>query len=169
MKDMKWWHICLGIIILPFILQFIFSIIGMDKFGTFIFLFIGASAFYLGYKHEYIDREKNKAVKFYNEGLVLSKSEDYEKALAAYNQALIFNDKDPDIWNNKCYVLTKLGKFDDAVKAGNVAVQLSPQDPEILDTLCNAYIGCNNREKTDECQKKVLELRENSNETRREK
>jgi len=82
--------------------------------------------------------------------------------LRAYNKALTFDSKDPDIWNNKCYILNKLGNYDEAVLAGNEGVNLSPQDPEIWDNLCDAYTGCNNRVKADECQKNVVSLKKSS-------
>jgi len=135
---MKWWHIGLGIIFCIFLFTLSAAIIGGKNTVYGIFIFFGIMISYLGYQHGYIDRQKKKAVKFYNEGLVLSESGDYEKALAAYNQALPFTDKNPNIWNNKCYVLTKLGRYDEAIDAGKVAVQLAPNDAEIRDTLQTA-------------------------------
>ena len=96
---------------------------------------------------------------WYNQGVKFTESKEYEKALNAYDQALINNDKNPDIWNNKCFVLIKLGRCNEAITAGNIAVQLKPNDPELWDTLRDAYIACNNQEKADECQKNVLRLK----------
>jgi tetratricopeptide (TPR) repeat protein len=95
----------------------------------------------------------------YNKGVEFTESKEYEKALNAYDQALLLNDKNPDIWNNKSVVLTKLGRCNEAIIAGNKAVQLKPNDPELWDTLYDAYITCNNQEKADECRKNIIRLR----------
>ena len=95
---------------------------------------------------------------WYNKGVEFSRSNEYEKALHAYNQALTFEDKDPDIWNNKCYVLIKLGKYEEAIKAGNKGVELAPYDYIIWDTLRDAYIASNNPGKASECDKIISNL-----------
>jgi tetratricopeptide (TPR) repeat protein len=107
------------------------------------------------------------AILWYNRGIEFSKSKEYEKELLSYNQAIFYNDKDPDFWNNKCDVLNTLKRYDEAVQAGKVAVQLSPEDPDYWDTLCDAYIGTNDREKADECQKNAFNLRKNKKETKK--
>ena len=96
---------------------------------------------------------------WYNKGVNFSDSKEYEKALMAYNQALIYNDKDPDTWINKCYVLNMLAKYDESVKAGKRAVEIAPNDLVSWENLCDAYIGSKNQEKADECQKNVLKLK----------
>ena len=55
--------------------------------------------------------------------------------------------------------MTKLGKCDEAINAGNIAVELAPNDPVLWETLRDAYIGCNDQEKADECQKNILRLK----------
>jgi len=102
------------------------------------------------------------SILWYNRGNEFSESKDYEKALMAYDQAIFYNNKDPDVWNNKSSILNILKRYDEALQAGNMAVQLSPQDPELWDTLCNAYIGINDQEKADECQKKIFDLKNRS-------
>ena len=75
---------------------------------------------------------------YYNQGCDFTKTKEYEKALAAYNQAITNNNKDANTWNNKSYVLTKLRRYDEAIEAGRVAVRLAPNDAEIRDTLQTA-------------------------------
>jgi len=86
---------------------------------------------------------------WYNLEVKFTESKEYEKALNAYDQALINNDKNPDIWNNKCFVLIKLGRCNEAIIAGNNAVKLKPNDPELWDTLRQA----------EKCQKNNLRAR----------
>jgi tetratricopeptide (TPR) repeat protein len=149
------------------------AIMGMFA-ALFVVIFLGtfcgvSAAFLIAWFTKWVINRKQKALKepknnielsevWYNKGVDFSDSKEYEKALMAYDQALTFNDKDQDIWNNKSYVLTKLGKCDEAINAGNIAVKLAPNDPVLWKTLRDAYIGCNNQEKADECQKNVLKL-----------
>ena len=76
-------------------------------------------------------------------------------ALPECNQALARNDKDPRLWNKRCRILMELGWRKEAIKAGKTAVELAPDDPDVWETLQDAYRGCNDREKADECQKNV--------------
>ena len=109
-----------------------------------------------GYMTETAEKDNLKKSKlWYNKGVDFTESKQYEQALMAYDQALTFDDKDPDIWNNKCYILNILAKYEEAVKAGSVAVKISPQDSQIWNNLRDAYIGCNNQEKADECKKNM--------------
>ena len=82
--------------------------------------------------------DHSRAEYYFNQGIYFSKTKQYEKALAAYNQAINNDDKDADTWNNKSFVLTKLGRYDEAIEAGKVALQLAPNDAEIKDTLQTA-------------------------------
>jgi tetratricopeptide (TPR) repeat protein len=108
-------------------------------------------------------KENKESAKFwYNEGVDFTESKEYDKALMAYDRALTFDSKDPDIWNNKCFVLTKLGRCDEAVLAGNKAVQISPQDPQAWDNLCDAYTECKNKVKADECRRNASKLQKQS-------
>jgi tetratricopeptide (TPR) repeat protein len=75
---------------------------------------------------------------YYNLGIKFMDANEYEKALAAYDKALTFNDKNADIWNNKSCVLIELGRYNEAIEAAKTAVQLAPNDTEIRDTLQEA-------------------------------
>jgi tetratricopeptide (TPR) repeat protein len=110
------------------------------------------------------DNLKKSKLFWYNKGVDFTESQQYEQALMAYDQALTFDDKDPDIWNNKCYILNILAKYEEAVKAGSVALKISPQDLQIWNNLYEAYIGCNDREKADDCKKNIIKLGEEKSE-----
>jgi len=99
---------------------------------------------------------------WYNKGVDFSQLNEYENALQAYNQAIGFNDKDPDVWNNKCYVLIKLGRYDEAINAGKIGVSLAPNDPGIWDILRDAYLANRNPEKAAECYNKISTLQSRS-------
>jgi len=106
---------------------------------------------------EITSTEKNKisAKVWYDDGVYLTESNKYEKALQSYNKSLTFDVNDPNIWNKKCYILNKLAKYDEAIIAGNIGIKLAPNDPMLWENLRDAYIGANNREKADECSKRI--------------
>lgn len=126
-----------------------FNLIGLMAYWVFVKIF----------KEGDVEYHPKDSKFWYNKGVNFSDSKEYEKALMAYDQALIYNDKDSDIWNNKCYVLTKLGKYDEAIKSGKIAVELAPNDSDLWETLRDAFIGYNDRENADECQKNVIRLK----------
>ena len=92
-----------------------------------------------------------------------SPQKEYDRicALPECNQALARNDKDPYLWNKRCHILMELGWGKEAIKAGKTAVELEPDDPDLWETLHDAYSGCNDREKADECQKNVVSVKKN--------
>jgi tetratricopeptide (TPR) repeat protein len=143
---MKWSHVILLLILFTLVIGISGIFFPPDstpeqRGGKMVWLLVGLLGFWFGVRAY--------EGKWYNKGVDFTESKEYEKALNAYDQALLNDDKNPDIWNNKCFVLTKLGRCDEAIIAGNKAVQLNPKDPELRDTLRQA----------EECQKNMLRVR----------
>ena len=61
-------------------------------------------------------------------GLENIKNENFEKALAFFEQALLLKPDDPDLWNHKGIVLRSLGRYDEAADCYNRSLQLDPRD-----------------------------------------
>ena len=61
-------------------------------------------------------------------GLENIKNGDFEKALSFFDQALLLNSDDPDLWNNKGIALRSLGRYDEASECYNKSLQLDPRD-----------------------------------------
>lgn len=93
--------------------------------------------------------------------------EEYERALHRYNQELVINDKDSNIWDKKCFVLIQLGRYEEAVDAGKTGVQLTPNEPELWDTLHRASVLSKNQEMAEECRKILLNLTKQKKPTRK--
>ncbi len=49
-------------------------------------------------------------------------------ALAFFEQALLLNQNDPDLWNYKGTALRSLGRYEDAMDCFNKSLEIDPRD-----------------------------------------
>ena len=54
--------------------------------------------------------------------------EDYNEALHSFEQAILLNQKDPDLWNLKGIALRSLGRYDEAIECFNKSLEVDPRD-----------------------------------------
>ena len=54
--------------------------------------------------------------------------EDYNEALHSFEQAILLNQKDPDLWNLKGIALRSLGRYDEAISCFNKSLSIDPRD-----------------------------------------
>ena len=52
----------------------------------------------------------------------------FEDALSFFEQALLLEPDNPDLWNQKGVVLRSLGRYDEASECYNKSLQLDPRD-----------------------------------------
>lgn len=52
----------------------------------------------------------------------------FEDALAYFEQALLLNKSDPDLWNKKGVALRSLGRYDEALECFNKSLEIDPTD-----------------------------------------
>ena len=52
----------------------------------------------------------------------------FEDALAYFEQALLLNQNDPELWNQKGVALRSLGRYDEALECFNKSLELDPAD-----------------------------------------
>ncbi|MDC4231233.1 MAG: tetratricopeptide repeat protein [Nitrosopumilus sp.] len=52
----------------------------------------------------------------------------FDDALGFFEQALLLNQNDPDLWNYKGIVLRSLGRFKEAMDCFNKSLKLDPRD-----------------------------------------
>ena len=52
----------------------------------------------------------------------------FDDALSFFEQALLLNPDDPDLWNQKGVALRSLGRYDVASECYNKSLQLDPRD-----------------------------------------
>lgn len=52
----------------------------------------------------------------------------FEDALAYFEQALLLNQNDPELWNQKGVALRSLGRYDEALECFNKSLEIDPAD-----------------------------------------
>ena len=52
----------------------------------------------------------------------------YGDALNSFEQAILLNQNDPDLWNFKGVTLRSLGRYDEAVECFNRSLKIDPRD-----------------------------------------
>ena len=67
-----------------------------------------------------------------NELVILGKKQlddgRYDNALNLFEQAMLINQKDPDLWNLKGIALRSLGRYDEAIECFNKSLEIDPRD-----------------------------------------
>lgn len=56
------------------------------------------------------------------------KEGNFEGALGFFDQALLLNQSDPDLWNYKGTALRSMGRYDEAIECFNKSLELDPRD-----------------------------------------
>ena len=52
----------------------------------------------------------------------------FDEALAFFEQALLLNQGDPDLWNYKGIALRSLGRYEEAMDCFNRSLEIDPRD-----------------------------------------
>jgi tetratricopeptide (TPR) repeat protein len=52
------------------------------------------------------------------------------EALGLFEQALLLNQDDPDLWNSKGIVLRSMGRYEEAVECFNKSLEIDPRDKQ---------------------------------------
>jgi len=52
----------------------------------------------------------------------------YEDALNCFEQAILMDSRDPDLWNLKAVVLRSMGRHDEAIECFNKSLKIDPRD-----------------------------------------
>ena len=52
----------------------------------------------------------------------------FEESLGFFEQALLLNQNDPDLWNYKGVVLRSLGRYEEAMDCFNKSLAIDPRD-----------------------------------------
>ena len=69
--------------------------------------------------------EINELVK---KGKALLEVNEFEKALGFFDQALLLEQNDPELWNYKGVALRSIGRYDEALECFNKSLELDPRD-----------------------------------------
>lgn len=52
----------------------------------------------------------------------------YQNALACFEQAILLNPDDPDLWNSKASALRSMGRYEEAIECFNRSLEIDPRD-----------------------------------------
>ena len=52
----------------------------------------------------------------------------FDDALGFFEQALLLNQDDPDLWNNKGIALRSLGRYEESMDCFNKSLEIEPRD-----------------------------------------
>ena len=63
-----------------------------------------------------------------SEGKSFLENGDFDKALGFFEQALLLNPKNPDLWNYKGTALRSLGRYGESMDCFNNSLKLDPRD-----------------------------------------
>ena len=61
-------------------------------------------------------------------GKLLLEKGQYGDALGFFEQALLLNQNDPDLWNFKGVTLRSLGRYEEAMECFNKSLTIDPRD-----------------------------------------
>ena len=53
---------------------------------------------------------------------------EFDDALGFFDQALLLNQDDPDLWNYKGIALRSLGRYEEAMECFNKSLKIDPRD-----------------------------------------
>ncbi len=54
----------------------------------------------------------------------------FEEALGFFEQALLLDQKNPELWNYKGVALRSIGRYDEAIECFNKSLEIAPRDKE---------------------------------------
>ncbi len=54
----------------------------------------------------------------------------FTEALGFFEQALLLNQDDPDLWNSKGIVLRSMGRYEEAMECFNKSLEIDPRDKQ---------------------------------------
>ena len=61
-------------------------------------------------------------------GKILLEEFDFEGALSCFDQALMSNSDNPELWNLKGAALRSLGRYEEALECFNRSLEIDPRD-----------------------------------------
>ncbi len=61
-------------------------------------------------------------------GQFLMSDEKFDDALGFFEQALLLDQNDPDLWNNKGVALRSLGRYEESMDCFNKSLEIEPRD-----------------------------------------
>jgi len=70
----------------------------------------------------------NEIINLVKNGRDLIDKGNFEEALSFFEQALLLNQNDPELWNYKGVALRSMGRYDEALECFNRSLEIDPRD-----------------------------------------
>ncbi len=70
----------------------------------------------------------DKIAELVKKGQSLLEEGRFEDSLAFFEQALLLNQNDPELWNHKGVALRSMGRYDEALECFNKSLEIDPRD-----------------------------------------
>jgi Flp pilus assembly protein TadD len=70
----------------------------------------------------------DKIAELVKKGQLLLEEGRFEDSLAFFEQALLLNQNDPELWNHKGVALRSMGRYDEALECFNKSLEIDPRD-----------------------------------------
>lgn len=70
----------------------------------------------------------DKISELVEKGNSLLKDSKYDAALDFFEQALLLNQNDPNLWNYKGVALRSMGRYEEAMECFNKSLEIEPRD-----------------------------------------
>ncbi len=70
----------------------------------------------------------NEIINLVKNGRNLIDKGNYEEALSFFEQALLLNQNDPELWNYKGVALRSMGRYEEALECFNRSLEIDPRD-----------------------------------------
>ncbi len=70
----------------------------------------------------------DKIEELVQKGQSLMNDGQFDNALGFFEQALLLNQNDPDLWNNKGIALRSLGRYEESMECFNKSLEIEPRD-----------------------------------------
>ena len=70
----------------------------------------------------------NEIKSLVSQGKTFLENGEFEMALGFFDQALLLDQNDPELWNNKGVALRSIGRYDEAIDCFNKSLQIDPRD-----------------------------------------
>ena len=70
----------------------------------------------------------NEIINLVKNGRNLIDKGNFEEALSFFEQALLLNQNDPELWNYKGVALRSMGRYDEALECFNRSLEIDPRD-----------------------------------------
>lgn len=107
---------------------------------------------------EQIDDQKKTYLDYFILGNTYHEQKEYDKAIEAYQKAIILNPNDDAAYNNIGNVYSQKGEYDKAIKAYQKSIELNPNDNVVYTNMGIAYGRKEEYDKAIDVYKKAIEL-----------